>query len=313
MCKLIKFAFKVFFAIVGFILSLVVVALVALNLLKFGIYQQYYNMEESICINPGLNEGLVPQGIAVSEEEDVILTCGYMKDGSNSRIYITNTKNESSYVKLTKNGEAFTGHAGGVALSGDTVYLANGKKIYSIPLSTILSGSEYVEVGQGVSVNNSASFAFADDEYLYVGEFHDGGAYVTDHEVETNDGKYYAICTQYALSDLTTPVRIYSIRNKVQGFCVTDNGTIVLSTSYGLKSSEYYVYESDKIVDSTTTYMGAPLYILDDYSYMVSGPAMSEDLSYANGKVYCLTESACNKYIFGKFFFANHIYTLDIE
>ena len=40
---------------------------------------------------------------------------------------------------------------------------------------------------------------------------------------------------------------------------------------------------------------------------------MSEDLSYYNGKAYTLTESACNKYILGKFFFAYDIFSLEIE
>lgn len=39
---------------------------------------------------------------------------------------------------------------------------------------------------------------------------------------------------------------------------------------------------------------------------------MSEDLDYTNGKVLTLTESASNKYIFGKLFFATHIDALEI-
>ena len=40
---------------------------------------------------------------------------------------------------------------------------------------------------------------------------------------------------------------------------------------------------------------------------------MSEDLDYYDGKVITLFESACDKYIFGKFFFANKIVSLDIN
>lgn len=40
---------------------------------------------------------------------------------------------------------------------------------------------------------------------------------------------------------------------------------------------------------------------------------MAEGLDFTNGKVITLTESASDKYIFGKFFFANQIVALDIE
>ena len=45
---------------------------------------------------------------------------------------------------------------------------------------------------------------------------------------------------------------------------------------------------------------------------IIKAPAMSEDLSFSNGKVYTMFESACNKYIFGKLFFTNKIIALEI-
>lgn len=312
MRKLFKRLLKILLIILGSLFGLILLILIGFNLAKFAIYNEYYDYASDVCKNPGLNEGFVPQGIAVSDTEDLILTSGYMTDKSASRIYITNSKSESRYISLIKNGESFTGHVGGIALSGEDVYLSTGKRVYKLALNDVLNASKEIEVGNGFKVNNSASYIFADDFNIYVGEFHDGGKYQTNHEVDTNDGKYYAICSVYDKNDLSKPVKIYSIRNNVQGFCITKNGTVVLSTSMGITSSKYYIYESEKIKQSGE-YDGIPLYILDDYSNIISGPAMSEDLSYANDKVYCLTESACDKYIFGKFFFAYEIYTLDIK
>lgn len=303
---------KIILIILGSILSLIIIALLGLNILKFAIYSDYYDYSENVCKNPGLNDGYVPQGIAVSDEEDLIITSGYMTDKEASRIYITNSKNEARYVELYKNGKIFTGHVGGVALSGDTIYLSNSKKIYEINLEDILN-SDKVEIGDGVKVNNNASFVFADDNYIYTGEFHDGGKYVTDHEIKNDTDTYYAICTMYDKNDLSKPLRIYSIPNNVQGFCVSKDGTIVMSTSRGLSSSKYYIYNKDDIKKADYQYEGVDLYILNNPTSTISGPAMSEDLSYANDKVYCLTESACNKYIFGKFFFAFNIYAFDID
>ena len=283
---------------------------------KFFIYSEYYSIKTNICKNPGLNDGFVCQGIAVSEENNVILVCGYMKDKSNSRIYVTDFESNSYYVELTREGEKYTGHAGGLAITGDTVYIANAKKIYSFPLKDVLSAEngDVVDIGSGTKVNTNASFVYTDEEYLYVGEFHDGGKYVIEnHEHETAEGTHYALCTKYALSDLTAPIAVYTLRNNVQGICFTPDNKVVLSTSYGLTDTVYYVYDLDVATDSGLTFDGAPVYYLDNQEKEIHGPAMGEDLDYYNGKIITLTESASTKYIFGKFFGATKIIGLDMD
>ena len=143
--------------------------LIGLNIAKFFIYSDYYSIKTDICKNPGLNDGFVCQGIAVSEENGVILVCGYMKDKSNSRIYVTDFESNSYYVELTRSGEKYTGHAGGLAITGDTVYIANAKKIYSFPLESVLSAKngDIVDIGSGTKVNTNASFVYTDEEFLY--------------------------------------------------------------------------------------------------------------------------------------------------
>lgn len=314
MKKILKLVGKIFIGILGVILALVIFVIGGLNIAKFAIYSDYYSMETNICTNPGLNDGFVCQGIAISEANEKIIVSGYMADDSASRLYVTDYESNSYYVTLAKNGEDFTGHAGGVAISGDAVYLANGQRIYTISLKDVLNAENgaALDVGEGVPVNNSASFVFADETYLYVGEFHDGGKYVTDHPYETPDGLYHAIVSRYTLDNLTQPDKIYSIRDKVQGICFTPDGQVVLSTSYGLSDTMYYVYNEQDAVDSGEMLDGAPVYYLNNCIKEVKGPAMGEDLDYYDGNVITLTESASNKYIFGKLFFANKVVALDI-
>jgi len=304
-----KVALIVLIAIVG----LLVLVLGGLNLAKFAIYKDYYSVKTDVCGNPGLTDGFVCQGIASADEKGVILVSGYMADDSASRIYVTTTDSESYYVQLKKGDKAFTGHAGGVATTGDKVYVASGNKIWTLSLTEILAAKngDYVDVGEGIKVNNEASFVYTDEQYLYVGEFHDGGKYnIVGHENQTAEGTHYAICTKYALDDLSTPVKVYSIRNKVQGICFTPDGKVVMSTSYGLTDSVYYVYDESEATDSGKTMDGAPLFYLDTLKKEMKGPAMSEDLDYYDGQIITMTESASNKYIFGKFFFANKIFKL---
>ena len=182
-------------------------------------------------------------------------------------------------------------------------------------LSDILAAEngDTLDVGSGVNVNNSASFVYADEEYVYVGEFHDGGKYVTEHPYQTNDGLYHAIVSKYSHSDLSAPEKVYSIRNKVQGICFTPDGKVILSTSYGLADTVYYVYNEKDATDSRLTLDGAPVYYLNGCIKEIHGPAMGEDLDWSDGKIITLTESASDKYIFGKFFFAYDIVALDIK
>ena len=306
---------KIFAGILLAVIALVVVAIAGLNLAKFAIYHDYYAVESAVCKNPGLNDGFICQGIAAVDGKDLILVSGYMKDDRPSRVYVTTLDSESYYVTLHCDGKPYTGHAGGIAVSGDLAYIANGSKIYTFSLADVLSAEngDSVNIGQGVKVNNKASFLYTDDKYLYVGSFTDSGTTpVEEHIFETAEGTHHAICSVYPIDDLSAPVRVYSIRDCVQGVCFTPNGKAVLSTSYGLTSSGYYVYDLDAATDSGRTLDGAPVYYLEQLEQSISGPAMAEGLDWFGDKIITLTESASNKYIYGKLFFATDIVSLDL-
>lgn len=316
MKKVFKIALKVLIIAVAAVLAIALLVIGGLNIAKFFIYGDYYSIKDNVCKNPGLNDGFVCQGIAAADEDGVILVSGYMKDDSPSRVYVTTKDNDSYYVQLKKNGKDFTGHAGGIATAEGRVFIASGSKIYVISLDMLLAADNgsIMDIGEGIAVNNEASFVYCDGSYLYVGEFHDGGAYTIEgHENQTAEGTHYAICSKYSLDDMNTPVAVYSIRNKVQGICFTPDGKIVMSTSYGLADSVYYVYDESEISKTDKTVDGAPLYYIDGPVREIKGPAMAEGLDYYEGKVITLTESASDKYIFGKLFGANKIVGLDFN
>lgn len=314
MIKLVlKIVKKIVVWVFSVVLALVIIVLGGLNLAKFALYSEYYSAKTNICKNPGLSDGFVCQGLGIYDKTGKIFVSGYMKDKTASRVYVTDTDDNSFYVELYKNDSAFLGHAGGIAISNDTVLIASESTVYSINANQILSAQngDKIELGAGTKVNNAASFIFADDQFVYVGEFHDGANYVTNHPFSTPDGEYFAIMSRYPAENLSAPDKIYSIRNKVQGVCFTDDGRIVLSTSYGLKDSVYYVYNDDDAISSGLVLDGAPVYYLNNCQREVKGPAMAEGMDFFEGKAITLTESASNKYIFGKFFFANHIVGLE--
>ena len=221
---------KISLIVVASLLALVLLIISGLNLAKFLIYPDYYESKTDLCKNPGLSDGFVCQGICAYEESNLIFVSGYMKDHQASRIYVTDIKNNSFYVSLKSEGEVFNGHAGGIAVNGNTVYIASDNKLFLLDTRTLISAQngDIVDIGSGVQINNEASFVFADEDFVYVGEFHDGGKYVTDHFYETPDGGYYAIMSRYSHDDLSKPDRVYSIRNKVQEFYILNLAFLLL-------------------------------------------------------------------------------------
>ena len=93
MKALLKFLGKAILVIVSAILALVLLLWGGTNVAKFFIYSDYYSIKTNGATNPGLGDGFVCQGVCVSEENGVIMVCGYMDDKTNSRIYVVDMEN----------------------------------------------------------------------------------------------------------------------------------------------------------------------------------------------------------------------------
>lgn len=309
--------FKFFCVLVGFVLALVLLVLLGLNLFKFGYYNEYFSLLSKEAKNPGLSENFVPQGI--THCDNLFVTVGYVADDTNSRIYTVDyITGEVKHFPLISDGRSFVGHTGGIQYSNGYFYLANeGNSLYKFTAASVYQkNGTKIEIGLPIKLNSNTSFVYGKENFLYVGEFHKNPEYSCTNEISYNGQTHYAIVEKYDISDLSKPLAVYSIPELVQGFCVKSDGTIVLSTSWSVNSSKFYIYEPEKIVKTGTSYNGADLYFLTEPSKTVKAPAMSEDLDIItiqnHEKVITMFESACNKYVFGKFFFANYIASLGL-
>ena len=131
---------RVFVILLCSLLGLLLLLWGGLHLLKLVIYADYYDCKTDVCTNPGLSDGFVCQGICYAQAADKILVSGYMMDDSASRIYVTDTENNSYYVSIHYGSDKiFTGHSGGIAISGEKVYVASGSKLYVILLADVLA------------------------------------------------------------------------------------------------------------------------------------------------------------------------------
>lgn len=297
---------------IGGIVVLFLLLILVLNVAKFGIYNDYYSMREVICTNHGMNDNYVSQGTAVTDDGKYLLTSGYMSDKTHSRVYLTEiATDETKFIKLEKNGKVFKGHAGGVAVTGNTIFVASESFVYTLDLQNALKEeTEIVAISEGFAVeNNDASFIFSDKTHVYVGEFIDGE---DSENIVYNNVTYNAIVEKYEIGNYTTPVACYAIPDKIQGFAIDDRGGIMLSSSYGLTTSHFYYYK--EVVSTDLKRNGVSIYVCETPTYIVNGPAMSEDLDYYDGKFYTNYESSCNKYIWGKLFIGtDYVVALDVN
>lgn len=271
---------------------------------------------EKVVQVPDLDSGFVPQGLDFLPESKTFLVSGYL--GKTAQIKLI-TESESQSISLYNlDGSDFESHAGGVCRSGDFVYISGEQSIYAFRLSDVLSGSA-VLVGKFFT-NNRASFCFADEKYVYVGEYAFGAFYPTaeSHRIKTPAGDEnsaivfaFLIDENQPLGVKTEPAFAFSTTGSVQGMEIVEN-TAFLSLSDRINGSRLLSYD---ISGAKIGQFGEiPLIYLDSANFLEKQPMLpqSEGIAFAFGKMHILFESAANKYLIGRLFGADYIYSLAI-
>jgi len=277
-------------------------------------YHEFYSISSKEFKIMGLDEGFTPQGLCYESDTEKFLTCGYMKNGSASRIYVVDKKKNKTdkYFTLRLNADIYTGHAGGIATNGISVWIVGDGMVHRFDyfkVQTVENGG-IIDIVDSFETKNGADFVTVENNNLWVGEFHKKGKYDTSdsHFIETETGSTNsAISFCYEISDnekcgITSlvPTKALSTGSLVQGMVVLDD-KIILSTSYSLANSHIYTYENILSgTASTFNFEGTeiPLFILSDKQLIkdLETPCMSEEITVAEGKIYIMFESACQKY-----------------
>ena len=311
------------------LLYIVVTLLLLLLLLRLGVtvlYFDYFNNSKSEFMVPGLTSAWVPQGFHYVEDDELYLMSGYMSDGTASRVYVRYENGDTHYVELKNaDGSDYTRHCGGVCQNGDFVYVAGKKGIEVFRFEDFLSNNTAVNVGK-IPADYNISYCSIHNGYLFAGNFYNAESHESpeQHRITTPSGDANtSLITVYKIDELEEyginlkPVAAISAPSKVQGICFTYDDEIVLSTSYSVASSHLYYHRlntaSSGIIQVCETEV--PLFYLDSGSLTdtVTLPPMSEELVFRNGRVYVLCESACNKYIFGKFIRGYQVFSYSLE
>lgn len=321
---------------------IVLVALVAVVLIGARIYfrapvRGYYQSSEKAFKIPGLSENMIPQGLDYLDEEGIYLVGGYQKDGTPSRVYrIDNDGKDEGYVLLgDESGEPIAPHAGGLAANGDYFYVAGDEDtfVWVYKLEDVLNGSECQVITALGKFNTTfgddgirADFMCFDNDRFIVGEFYRDPNYLTPdtHVFEVGEGetnRALALCfdasdgedSRFGLE--TCASAAYSLPDLVQGIAVND-GMIWLSQSYAVSQSTIRCYHiPDAPAREIVTESGMiPVYDLNEsvLAYKFKAPPMAEEIVFANGKMLIMSESASNKYYFGKLTGGKWCYATDV-
>ena len=313
-----------------------VILLGAIGYFRLSVSDYYKNSEKAFVI-PGLSDGYVPQGFCYDENSNWFLATGYMTDNSASPIYVIDKESGKTVksVRLKKkDGSAYTGHAGGIAVWGNYVYVAVGGEhcVYVFDYSDLKAdGAKNIEsIGVFKTETDDGAYikpAFVEvnGNNIVIGEFYRDPQYKThtSHKITTHNGnKNTALAVEFELDTSfdfginPTPKKAYSMIEQVQGLTFDESGRIYLSTSWGLSFSHIFVYDEtlasceNKFVLKHNT----PVYHLDGASLIkdIKLAPMSEEMVILGKKLYVMCESASNKYIFGKFTGGKWCYATDL-
>ena len=260
---------------------------------------------------PGLRQNAVPQGIAYTREQNKVIISHYLEntpsclsvlDQSNGRMFAS--------VLLKEAADKFHhGHVGGIAVLKDSLWVASDGSLLQYELAPLVScqpPAAAVPVSKR-SCETKAMFCTATDDKLFVGEFAYGRKFPTDpaHHVTDRKGvrKYAWVCG-YSADDLFGKPRcVLSVRQRVQGMCVTAD-RVFLSLSYGRRNrSTIVVYRNPlrEAAHSTATLRDGtkvPLWFLDGDNYLteIDFPPMAEGIIMIGNRLAVLSESGATKY-----------------
>jgi hypothetical protein len=278
---------------------------------------------------PGLHQGAIPQGLSYSKKHNLIFMSFYFDKPIPSLISVidrSNNKVTGTFALKESENSFHYGHVGGLTVNDNFAWVSSNKKLYKYKISDIINNTlsnELVPVSV-TQTETKASFVSYYQKILFVGEFAYGSKYKTknSHHMENRDGvQHYAWVCGYDVNKESNALRyILSIRQKVQGICITDK-TIFLSISYGRRNRSIIAIFKNTLKEephrSITLENGlkAPLWYLDGKNMIreIDFPPMSEGIMIIDGKLAVLPESGAEKYQSGGLGPLDHIILMNLE
>ncbi|TBL80551.1 lamin tail domain-containing protein [Paenibacillus thalictri] len=300
-------------------------------------YAKYFSMSTAHFIVPGLTEDYVPQGICYVPSKNWMIVVSYRSDGGPSLLSVIDftSGNLIKSVRLfTDPLTPYTGHAGGIAAGVSHGWIASVNGIDQFDIKDIehAVNMDTLILTDHIKTESRADYMTIDNGVLWVGEHARYTYPVTDttHHLQNRDNREYsawvsgyrlaageAVVTSrvYAATGAVIPDYILAVPDEVQGMAI-DGNRIVLSKSYGSRTSDLLVYQVN-LADpphTTTAKFGAtatPVWFLDGENqlYNLMAPPMAEGMFVRGGNLYTVFESGATPYRTASGMYAvDHVY-----
>ena len=289
-------------------------------------FSEFSSVFKKSFTTPGLYEGIIPQGICYNFDKNWIIISGYYEDGAFPSMLMILDAEKGSFIKAVKlqnvDGSMYFGHAGGIASSGNYIFVTSDYSARTIAIETLekAQNGATVKFVSDFKLNTIGSFANVYSEILWVGDFIESSdsARSEAKNVTTIDSgeTFYAYCEGYMLKDGLPKIEkinsthdgyvpdiMLAIPEQVQGMTRTLTGGFIFSTSYGRKNNSVIkvfndVTEGDKVGTVTVDGNEIDLFVCDELEMKNSyvAPPMSQGIESVNGTIFLLFESGASKY-----------------
>lgn len=226
-------------------------------------YKPFLKSAKPWAVIPGLNEGMIPQGMCYCAEDKRTYIASYSKADIPSVISVLDEDGiltAEAYL-YNADGSRFSSHVGGLAISDDTLFVsapadAEGHyQVAEIPMKELEGeGTREVKIQKTFRVPVSPSFMNFSDGCLWVGNFyHPKGNYDLsadmNYTTKAENAEYGCYILGYDLSKKSVerfdevgpdgypvPDMVMAAPDRIQGITSLSNGQMLLSQSYGRKS-----------------------------------------------------------------------------
>ena len=285
---------------------------------------------------PGLSEGFVPQGLTYLPERNWFLFSGYYSNASRTIIAVeAGSGNVVKQIRLkNSDGTVYTGHAGGIATTAETIVVSSENKLRCLPIGDFLDATNGATIGfvREIGVPNRASYCFCDDGAFWVGEFRykqEEDKTDKDHRMSLGGETFQSWLCGYVLNngelplgpsgELPPPSYILVTPDKIQGASVSD-GAVWLSVSYGRKNdSALLAFDSPFATNPDTHFTiggtDVPAWFLGKGRRVLSvtAPPMTENLCRVGNDVFIVFESGAKKFLHNGKYPVGYLYRFPSE
>lgn len=281
--KVVRRIVKVLFIIVLVLLAIFIFDYIRINV-RYFMYKNSYSKTYNVY---GNKNGLVPQGLAYSEEYNVSLQTSY--SSYNSKLFVVDFKTGRLLKDLkliNKDGSNNIKHVGGIATYKSTVWISNDYEVDVYNLDEIINTKkDYIQSVEEIKLPIRGDFCYFYDNVLWIGDFYLKPFY----DVPNGDPKLNGYSYKENI-DFNKPDYVISLPKAVQGMSILPNGDVAFTQSFTyLVNSNLQVYKN--ILKSKNAKFDKR-----NKLYTKKIPPMAEGMFYRDGYLYILFESSADKY-----------------